>query len=436
MRRATPIVILVLIVAVCSCAKSPSMVVTPSEMDLGIVRAHDHIDLTTWVYNNGKGPLVVSTRPLCDCIKIFTDLPDTIAPGDSAKLGFTFIVPAKDTITEYRASIAINSNDKKNKVAKVTVKCVIERARVSSKDSTIALLPPTEQLPPELQSVVNKINNNLLKLLAKKVGVKPVSSNKLMDDLITDPLLQKRVIDESIRKWALLDSIRWVFIYQFIPRRDGKVGINYLLVDALLEFPIIGRLTVSPEHALDSLVSSLVGVFKNYRQSVRQSTIYGLQVRMQKLRSRIINSPAPKVRFVDVRTKDTVNLRDFKGKTILMHFFSFSCEHCEEEIDWLSKLNLSKPSELDIVGVSVDIGEEDSVKKFIDSKGVTYRVLMPIKEDLPVLEHIYGGMTPQTIIIDKKGIVREYLVGYNKLIIAALEKKLNEVMTGKKQSQE
>jgi peroxiredoxin len=89
----------------------------------------------------------------------------------------------------------------------------------------------------------------------------------------------------------------------------------------------------------------------------------------------------------------------------------------------------SKP-DVRFIGISVDVGQEDSVKAYLSGKKLPYSVLLPTAKESYQLDNYYGGATPQSIIIDKQGNVVEFMVGFNESITkqfeAMLEKMLSE----------
>ncbi|MDZ4815938.1 MAG: TlpA disulfide reductase family protein [Verrucomicrobiota bacterium] len=121
------------------------------------------------------------------------------------------------------------------------------------------------------------------------------------------------------------------------------------------------------------------------------------------------NQMAPAWELKDIDGK-TVKLSDFKGKVILLDFWATWCPPCREEIPGF--INLQKKygdKGVVIIGVSVDEGGPDVVKKFAQKLGVNYPMLMAS----PELPDQYGGIEgiPTTFIIDKTGKIVDIHVG-------------------------
>jgi len=131
------------------------------------------------------------------------------------------------------------------------------------------------------------------------------------------------------------------------------------------------------------------------------------------------NRIAPDFELPDMNGKK-VRLSDFRGKTVILNFWTKTCGPCKEEIPALAELatNLHKHSNIVLLTVSTDEGPEsvrDMLKVLLDTQGTTDsgrdsgEPPFPILFD-PELEVVRGkyGTTlfPETWIIDPKGIIR------------------------------
>ncbi|MDP8240148.1 MAG: TlpA disulfide reductase family protein [Candidatus Hatepunaea meridiana] len=113
-----------------------------------------------------------------------------------------------------------------------------------------------------------------------------------------------------------------------------------------------------------------------------------------------------------------IKLSDYKGKVIILDFWATWCPPCVQEIPHFNELAKEYAEKgLIVLGVSVDRGGVDVVKKFIKDKiPINYPIVIADKEThskyqsyLPKDEQ--GGI-PFTFIIDRKGNVRDHYVGY------------------------
>lgn len=109
---------------------------------------------------------------------------------------------------------------------------------------------------------------------------------------------------------------------------------------------------------------------------------------------------------------ETVSADDFSGKTVLLNFWATWCAPCREEMPMLMDLQRENASKgLQVVGIALD--DEQAVKSFIRSYGITYPVLVG---DIDVFNTstAYGnpeGVLPFSVLIDRKGVVRWQYAG-------------------------
>jgi peroxiredoxin len=149
-----------------------------------------------------------------------------------------------------------------------------------------------------------------------------------------------------------------------------------------------------------------------------------LQIQIKK----ILCLTLPKLKLFDIHTKEEINLHSEKGKVLLIHLFGLDCEHCDEELEWMNSFAQRVPEDLKVWGISVDIGMEEDVKEFVKDKNLTYNILIPSSDESIRLDMLYGGITPQTLIVDREGVVREFIVGFNQNIVKQLEMQLNRAL--------
>ena len=92
-------------------------------------------------------------------------------------------------------------------------------------------------------------------------------------------------------------------------------------------------------------------------------------------------------------------------------------------MDWLSRM-VTEHEDIAALGISVNVGERDSVIEYIRDKNLKYPVLLPDEEDEEQLNPYYGGATPQTVIITPQGIVAQSFVGFSHGVMDDFEKLL------------
>jgi len=120
--------------------------------------------------------------------------------------------------------------------------------------------------------------------------------------------------------------------------------------------------------------------------------------------------------WIQTNGKDSLNIKDFKGKVLYLYGFQSWCPGCHTHgFPTLQKLSKHYKGDKDVSFVAIQTVFEgfhtntvESAKKIIKD----YNLTMPVghsgvnnKRSLFMINYNTGG-TPWTIIVDKKGIVR------------------------------
>ena len=122
-------------------------------------------------------------------------------------------------------------------------------------------------------------------------------------------------------------------------------------------------------------------------------------------------------------TKDNL-----KGKVVILDFWATWCAPCRAAIPHLATLYESyKDQGLEVIGVSLDQGDQSEVANFVKRNNIPYPVAIgtnnPITKDL-------GNITslPTIILLSKQSSIEFKVVGFNTEICNKLENKLKKLL--------
>jgi len=105
-----------------------------------------------------------------------------------------------------------------------------------------------------------------------------------------------------------------------------------------------------------------------------------------------------------------LRLSEYKGKVVVLNFWSTHCGWCKVEIPWLMEFETKhKATGLAVIGVSMDEDGWKAVKPFLEGRKLNYPVVVG-NEDVAKL---YGGVDalPMTLLIDRDGRIAATHVG-------------------------
>lgn len=168
--------------------------------------------------------------------------------------------------------------------------------------------------------------------------------------------------------------------------------------------------------------------------------------------ARLMNAPLGDMdlyTLIDAESKPTLD--SMKGKVVVLHFWGTWCPPCRAEYPEFAALSkkYAENSEVEFISVSCSGGAETDLnllkketKEFLDG----LKIKMPIYSDpamytrgrIATMLSAGGFGYPMTLVIDPKGIVREYWIGalssmseLDKVIIRLTNEKDNNEVAGK-----
>lgn len=119
----------------------------------------------------------------------------------------------------------------------------------------------------------------------------------------------------------------------------------------------------------------------------------------------------------------TVELKDYKGKKVILNFWASWCAPCKSEAPVLQKFYKENK---DVILLSVNLTKEDqskdAVKKFISDYSLTFPIPLDERGEVSDLYQVLS--IPTTYFIDEKGLLQQKVIGpLNKELIIELLKK-------------
>jgi thiol-disulfide isomerase/thioredoxin len=98
-----------------------------------------------------------------------------------------------------------------------------------------------------------------------------------------------------------------------------------------------------------------------------------------------------------------VSRADWPGKVVLINFWATWCGPCREEIPALIALQKQYAGRLIVLGLSVDDGSPDDVKKFVEKNHINY----PVAIASEAAQMAFGGISsvPSTFVVNTEGLI-------------------------------
>ena len=119
--------------------------------------------------------------------------------------------------------------------------------------------------------------------------------------------------------------------------------------------------------------------------------------------------PAPKLELKDLEGR-VLRLSDYKGRVVLLNFWTTWCAPCRAEMPDLVKWQREYKSQgLQVIGVTHPPEDLTEVREFIKSIKVNYPVALGEEQTKAMFDK--GETLPITVVIDKKGMVRKVIQG-------------------------
>jgi len=127
-----------------------------------------------------------------------------------------------------------------------------------------------------------------------------------------------------------------------------------------------------------------------------------------------VNEPAPELE-IKMENGQTVKLSQYKGKPLVLEFFSTTCPHCQKSAASLEKaLRAYGAKGVQVLAVSTDANQRKDFPEFRQKYGATYPMGTIGNGEayrffkLSVMKPFY---VPTYAFIDRNGVIRERFIG-------------------------
>ena len=121
-------------------------------------------------------------------------------------------------------------------------------------------------------------------------------------------------------------------------------------------------------------------------------------------------APAPAFQLNSSAGKPTA-LADFKGQIVLLNFWASWCGPCRQEMPILEQLNRQYHNKgVTLLGVNVEPDSAAAVN-WLKATPVSFPILFDVDSKVSKLYEVEG--MPNTVIVDRKGLVRYIHRGYS-----------------------
>ncbi|AJE04461.1 TlpA disulfide reductase family protein [Geobacter pickeringii] len=134
---------------------------------------------------------------------------------------------------------------------------------------------------------------------------------------------------------------------------------------------------------------------------------------------------APPIKVVST-SGQPITLNNYKGYVLVIDFFATWCPPCREAIPHLMTLNRKYAKQgLQILGLSLDEGDEQGVRDFITSKRINYPIALASQD----IQADYGLRSlPTVYVVSKKGVVAEKFQGGSEETLRTMESLIKKLL--------
>jgi cytochrome c biogenesis protein CcmG, thiol:disulfide interchange protein DsbE len=123
-----------------------------------------------------------------------------------------------------------------------------------------------------------------------------------------------------------------------------------------------------------------------------------------------INRVVPDFKVLDLATRDSVSLEEYRGSVTLVNIWATWCLPCREEMPSMQALYDSlAPRGFRIAAISIDEGSPEDVAAFAQKLGLTFDILHDRSGSIERLYQTTG--VPESFLLDRRGILVKRVIG-------------------------
>ncbi|MER2059448.1 MAG: TlpA disulfide reductase family protein [Niallia sp.] len=115
-----------------------------------------------------------------------------------------------------------------------------------------------------------------------------------------------------------------------------------------------------------------------------------------------IGDKAPNFTIKDLNG-NKVQLSDYKGKSVMINFWTTWCPPCKKEMLDIETFSKEKQDQWVVLAINVDGGNEEGVRQFVQERKLTFPVLLDDKDVVANQYHILS--IPTTYFLNKEGVI-------------------------------
>jgi len=125
----------------------------------------------------------------------------------------------------------------------------------------------------------------------------------------------------------------------------------------------------------------------------------------------------------------TITLSQLRGKVVLLDFWATWCAPCRLAIPHLNEMYKAyRERGLEIIGISLDTGGGERVRRFAVNMGIQYPIIMADNE---VVKDYGISPIPTTYLIDRDGYISNKWVGFSQNLMSKISAETERLLSRK-----